>query len=310
MRYSNWIWIVVLVVVIIVGIHLMSSNEPVSDEPGVTESVATSSVESDGVGTPAEEQQIWLEMPVERKDGYYANAETITIMSNGERNYSCYYDFDTYTSLWVAYQLEARHMGDCERPNSWTYNPYVSVSDQVNLCSRSYNDDYSRGHLIPNASRNGDREMQHQTFYVTNSVPQVQDGFNGGIWMRLESALQEVAMQEVVYIVTGVAFEKMGEEREVIYTSARNEPEKRVPVPNYFYKVALKVAYNSNGDIEDAVSVGFWFENRSYKGGYDDYTQSVDTIEAWTGFDFFATLPDKVESVAERNSSWSKFKGF
>jgi endonuclease G len=200
-------------------------------------------------------------------------------------------------------------MGSCERPKGWDYNPYLSVSDQVNLCSRSYADDYSRGHLIPNASRNGNRDMQLQTFYVTNSVPQVQDGFNGGIWQRLEAGLQSVAESERIYIVTGVAFEKMGEERDVVYTMARDDV-KRVPVPKYFYKVALKVAYDDAGEVCDAQSVGFWFENRSYKGGFVEHTQSVDTIEEWTGFDFFPNLPDDVEVRAETNANWNKFTSF
>lgn len=251
----------------------------------------------------------WLEIPAQREDSYYADAEVVTVMSGEERNYTFYYDFDTYTSLWVAYPLEARHMGSCERPKGWDYNPYLSVSDQVNLCSRSYADDYSRGHLIPNASRNGNRDMQLQTFYVTNSVPQVQDGFNGGIWQRLEAGLQSVAESERIYIVTGVAFEKMGEERDVVYTMARDDV-KRVPVPNYFYKVALKVAYDDAGEVCDAQSVGFWFENRSYKGGFVEHTQSVDTIEEWTGFDFFPNLPDDVEVRAETNANWNKFTSF
>lgn len=251
----------------------------------------------------------WLEIPAQREDGYYPDAEVVTVMSGEERNYTFYYDFDTYTSLWVAYPLEARHMGSCERPKGWDYNPYLSVSDQVNLCSRSYADDYSRGHLIPNASRNGNRDMQLQTFYVTNSVPQVQDGFNGGIWQRLEAGLQSVAESERIYIVTGVAFEKMGEERDVVYTMARDDV-KRVPVPKYFYKVALKVAYDDAGEVCDAQSVGFWFENRSYKGGFVEHTQSVDTIEEWTGFDFFPNLPDDVEVRAETNANWNKFTSF
>ena len=251
----------------------------------------------------------WLEIPAQREDGYYADAEVVTVMSGEERNYTFYYAFDTYTSLWVAYPLEARHMGSCERPKGWDYNPYLSVSDQVNLCSRSYADDYSRGHLIPNASRNGNRDMQLQTFYVTNSVPQVQDGFNGGIWQRLEAGLQSVAESERIYIVTGVAFEKMGEERDVVYTMARDDV-KRVPVPKYFYKVALKVAYDDAGEVCDAQSVGFWFENRSYKGGFVEHTQSVDTIEEWTGFDFFPNLPDDVEVRAETNANWNKFTSF
>ena len=250
-----------------------------------------------------------LEMPAKRGDDYYPNAESIAIMSNGELNYTHYYDFDTYASIWTAYSLESRHMGSYSRPGSWSFNPYISVDDQVNLCSRSYSGDYSRGHLIPNASRNGDRDMQLQTFYVTNSVPQVQNGFNGGIWQNLESALQGIAEQELIYIVTGVAFEKMGEQRNVSYTMAKDDT-KQIPVPKFFYKVVLKVAYDASGNIADAETIGFWFENRSYSGSYTNYTQSVDTIEAWTGFDFFHNLPDDIESVAEKNSAWSTFTAF
>ena len=308
MRKINWLWIAVIVVIVVVGISLCRSAEPQQLESVATEEAAPQSPKPQG--EVEMQEPAWLEMPAVREDGRYPNAEVITVMSQEERNYTLYYDFDTYTSMWVAYPLEARHMGDYERPGAWDYNPYISVSEQVNLCSRSYVDDYSRGHLIPNASRDGDREMQLQTFYVTNSVPQVQDGFNGGIWMRLEAGLQRVAQQSVVYIVTGVAFEKMHEECEVKYTAARNEPEKRVPVPNYFYKVALKVAYDASGEVVDAQSVGFWFENRSYSGGFADYTESVDTIEAWTGFDFFPALADGIEERVERNRSWSAFESF
>lgn len=310
MKKINWLWIVVVVLIIVVGVSRSRSVELSPTVSAQQEGIVTDAEAVEAEEVPVVDGVAWLELPAERKDGYYPNSEVVTVMSQGERNYTFCYDFDTYTSLWVAYPLEARHMGDYERPDGWDYNPQLSTSDQVNLCSRSYADDYSRGHLIPNASRNGNLEMQQQTFYVTNSVPQVQDGFNGGIWMRLEAGLQGVAESDLIYIVTGVAFEKMDEEREVKYTAARNDPEKRVPVPNYFYKVALKVTYNGDGDVVDAQSVGFWFENRSYKGGFADYAQSVDVIEAWTGFDFFPNLPDAIETKAEQNTSWDKFMAF
>jgi endonuclease G len=202
-------------------------------------------------------------------------------------------------------------MGSCPRPSNWDWNPYISISDQVNLCRRSYTDSdiYSRGHLIPNASRNGIVSMQEQTFYVTNSVPQVQDGFNGGIWQRLEAALQKVGEEELIYIVTGVAFNKEGENRAIEYTSARDD-DKSVPIPNYFYKVVLKVDTNGAGEVTDATTVGFWFENMSYSGGYDKHTATVDQIEAWTGFDFFVNLPDAIETKAEQNNSWDRFRNW
>ena len=250
-----------------------------------------------------------LELPAVRTDSRYPEAVTLEIMADGERNYALFYDPETYTSLWVAYPLAAHHMGENKRPSGWGYNPQLSTSDQVNLCSRSYKDDYSRGHLIPNASRNGNREMQMQTFYVTNSVPQIQNKFNGGIWQHLESALQGIARNETIFIVTGVAFEKQGESATISYTSAKDDT-KRVPVPNYFYKVVLKVKSDSEGNITDAQSVGFWFEHRAYDDSFDNYAVSVDQIESWTGFDYFPSLDDKLETLAEQNASWKVFKAW
>lgn len=258
-------------------------------------------------GMPAGE---WLELPAERTDGAYPNAVTVTVSVDDERNYTHFYDKATYTSMWVAYPLSAHHMGSYGRPDSWDWNPYISTSDQVNLCSRSYAGDYSRGHLIPNASRNGNREMQLQTFYVTNSVPQIQGGFNGGIWQKLEAALQSIGERETIYIVTGVAFNKVGESKSVSYTQAKDDT-KDVPVPNYFYKVVLKVKTNSNGEVTDAETVGFWFENKYHDNSlYANYTVTTDQVEAWTGFDFFTKLPDTLEEAAEKNSSWSTFQQF
>ena len=254
----------------------------------------------------------WLELPANPDMSKYPNGVTITITDGDERNYTHFYDKSTYTTMWVAYPLESKHMGSYSRPSTWDWNPYISTSDQVNLCNRSYTDSdvHVRGHLIPNASRNGIQNMQIQTFYVTNSVPQVHTNFNSGIWQKLEAALQSLGEQELIYIVTGVAFNKEGENRSVEYTTAKDDT-KQVPIPNYFYKVVLKVNTNSSGEVTDASTVGFWFENKAYSGSaYDSYTTTVDQIEAWTGFDFFVNLPDAIEIKAEQNNSWSSFKSW
>lgn len=284
-----------------VGCRVENSKETQSqgaDNEYVVESAQTN------VGSAT--AQAWLELPAERTDGRYPQAAAYTVEVDGERNYTHYYDADTYTSLWVAYPIEAKHMGSCKRPSRWTYNPLISSSKQVDLCSHSYKDGYARGHLIPNASRNGNLDMQLQTFYVTNSVPQVQAGFNGGVWKNLEAAVQDLAEQQVVYVVSGVAFEKEGENKTISYTMAKDDT-KQVPVPNYFYKLVLKVDTNSAGEVVDASTVGFWFENRGYSDSYTNHTVSVDQVEAWTGFDYFANLPDNIEAQAERNASWTTF---
>ena len=258
-----------------------------------------------GDGTASQD---WLELPAADNGVRYPNGVEVTITSGGERNYTILYDKSTYTSMWVAYPLESKHMGSFKRPGSWSFNPLIDTKYQVDLCSSSYEPGHSRGHLIPNGSRNGIQEMQRQTFYVTNSVPQIQDNFNGGIWNNLENALQGIAESEKIYIVTGVLFSKVGESKTIKYTKAKDDT-KNVPVPNYFYKVVLKVTTNG-GAVTSASTIGFWFEHRTYSDSYTNYAVSVDQIEQWTGFDFFPNLPDSIENSVESNSSWSSFQSF
>ena len=256
---------------------------------------------------PAVSGKTWLELPGARS---MSNCVVNTLYHDSDnRNYTHCYDKSRYTSLWTAYHLNSTHMGSLSRPGSWTYNPKVDEAYQVNLLDHSYNDGYSRGHLIPNASRNGVQAMQLQTFHVTNSVPQIQNSFNGSIWNSLESALQTIGKKEEIYIVTGVAFNKVGESKTIEYTTAKDDT-KRVPVPNYFYKVVLRVK-KSGSTVTDASAVGFWFEHKAYSNdSYINYDVSVDQIEQWTGFDFFVNLPNDIESGAESNSEWSAFSDF
>ena len=256
--------------------------------------------------------QTWLELPGEKTGSTYS---VNTYYDGTTRNYTHLYDRATCTSLWTAYPLNADYMGSYSRPNSWSYSPAISTDYQPNLCNKSYadSDTYSRGHMIPNASRNGNQTMQLQTFYVTNSVPQVQNSFNSGVWSNLEGALQSIAASETIYIVTGVAFSKVGENRTVYYTSAQDEGtdgmKKQCPIPNYFYKVVLKV--NKSGDtVTSASTIGFWFENKAYSDSYSNHSVSVDQVEEWTGFDFFVNLPDTIEDSVESNSSWTSFESF
>ena len=251
-------------------------------------------------------------MPAEDTNGLYPNAVELKVKSGGERNYTAYYDKSTYTSMWTAYPLQSKHMGSLSRPSKWYFNTEIGEEYQVDLTDSSYEGDtYSRGHLIPNASRNGISEMQQQTFYVTNSAPQVQNNFNSGIWSSLEGALQSMAKGgETLYIVTGVAFSKVGETKSVSYIQAKDDT-KNIPIPNYFYKIVLKVTTNSSGTVTSASTIGFWFENKAYSNStYTNYAVSVDQVEQWTGFDFFANLPDGVESSAEMNTNWSSFQNF
>ena len=163
--------------------------------------------------------------------------------------------------------------------------------------------------MCPNGSRNNDDTMQQQTFYVTNQVPQIHNGFNNGIWKNLESAVQDLAKNEELFVTTGVSFRKGNETPQVQYISPAKHPDQKVPIPPYFYKLVLRVKYVA-ASVTDASCTAFWFEHKAYESGdnFDNYRKSVDQVEEWTGFDFFVNLPDEIENVAEaKNISWAQF---
>lgn len=224
------------------------------------------------------------------------------------RNYSYLFDKSMYTTMWVAYPLYGSTIGGNYSAN-WKPNPNLAESAQMDIWSGSYGvEDYSRGHLLPDASRDGNSEMLKQAYYATNQVPQIQNSFNGGIWSNLENAIRGEVQGDTLYVVTGVAFRKVGGSESIKYIKPQYDT-KQCPVPNYFYKVVMKVK-RSGGAVTSASTVGFWMEHKTYSGSYTNYAVSVDQIEKWTGMDFFVNLPDSVEANAETNTNWSTFQNF
>ena len=246
------------------------------------------------------------------------------------RNYSYNYDKDMYTSLWVAYPLYPSIVNG-NNSGTWKGDPNIPDQYEINIyngtygvnvgstTSDGYNSNqvyYARGHQIANADRKGSAEMNSQTYYVTNSTPQ-NSSFNSGIWGSLENAIRKaIPSSDTLYVVTGAAFQKNGEStKNVTWILPRDEAKqtnpKKCPVPNYYWKVVLKVKRNSNKVVTAASTIGFWFEHKVTDGDtYSNHAVSVDQIEQWTGFDFFVNLPDGIEATAETNMNWSSFQSF
>lgn len=281
---------------------------------GETPGGETPGGETPGGNTPGDGSQTvldknWLELASIKEDGtrYVVN----TTYAGEKRNYTVFYDTEMMAPLWTAYPLNNSHMSS-GRINTWTFNPSISEDRQIQVCDGSYSiENYARGHMCPNGSRNSNETMQQQTFYVTNQVPQIHNGFNNGIWKNLESAVQVLAKNEEIFVTTGVSFRKGNETPQIQHISPAKHPEQQVPIPPYFYKLVLRVKYVA-ASVTDASCTAFWFEHKAYESGdnFDNYRKSVDQVEEWTGFDFFVNLPDEIENVAEaKNISWSQFVG-
>ena len=243
---------------------------------------------------------------------FYYGSET-----DSNRNYTVCYDKGKFTTYWVAYPLNKSHKGSAGRNEAWGYvnSSLLAESLQPNIKGGSYHstssggsNNYSRGHLLPSNSRQKNETMNQQTFLSVNLVPQIQTGFNGGVWMYLENALQSLSSSDDLFVVTGTALQKGSNEE--IGTMARtyDQSGKEISVPRYFYKVVLKV--NSTSSPTSASAIGFWFTNKAHSAGFESFAMSVDEIEAKLGMDFFPNLPDSVEAAAEKNSSYSAFTAF
>ena len=279
-------------------------------------------VSSSASDDPAETVTGWLELPAVTGDEDFVG----TFYSTGstgvgcDRNYSYYYNYEMYASLWTAYPLCSAHTSSgCTPKKDWAYNPDIAESRQVQIVDNAFGvmygaSDYARGHQIPNADRVCNLTMNNQTYYATNQTPQLQNKFNASIWSTLEGDVRTVAAAtDTVYVVTGAAFRKVGGSETINYLTAvlTSTNPQRVPIPNYYWKVLLKVGRNSDGDVTSASAIGVWLPHEEYSSNdWSKYVVPVDRIEEWTGFDFFVNLPDSFESSAEANSDWNAFSAF
>lgn len=223
---------------------------------------------------------------------------------NGKRvrNYSICYDTHARISLWVAYPLHPVYTeGSSGGSGRWTYDPLVKPEYQADLSAGSYAGNtseakYERGHQIPNADRKANTELNAQTYYATNSTPQM-SLLNGRAWAKLEAWVRSRAAKDTLYVVTGAVLLKKGEAGEVAYDRDKGDPSVPVGIPRYYYKVLLQ---RSSSDPSGYRSIGFWYEHKASDDPVKaEYTLSVREVEQMTGLDFFTNLPEATQNAIE-----------
>lgn len=214
-------------------------------------------------------------------------------------NYSLEYDCRNRHARWVAftfYDLTARDA--VNRTDAWDDDPQVPAG------WRSDREDYrgyDRGHLCASNDRTFTYNANVQTFYYSNMSPQY-GNFNRGVWQRLEAMVQgwgrNPAFRDTLYVVKGGTIDA---DKVITYTGPHS-----IPVPAYYYMALVKV----KGGYYDAIA--FLLEhNNDYRAPYvlSRYAVSVDSLEAFTGLDFFHNLPDACESAIEARNAKENWPG-
>lgn len=193
---------------------------------------------------------------------------------------------------WVAYYLKKEYLKKMDLKR-----PYFIQDPKVTTASadwRNYkNSGYDKGHLCPAGDMSFNEEAYNDTFYTSNISPQ-NNGFNSGIWNKLEQKTRYWASQfDGLYVVTGG----------VLSESTKTIGSEKVLVPNAFYKILFRV---NNGKYK---MIAFLIPNEKSTRPFYNYLISVDDLEKITGIDFFHQLDNAVETKLEKTvdyQSWIK----
>lgn len=196
--------------------------------------------------------------------------------------YSLLYNEKYEQASWVAYQLTKEEtINVWERSDKFLPDPDVktkTASDHDYLGSG-----FDRGHLAPASDMGWSSIAMSESFYYSNMSPQ-EPSFNRGIWKRLEKVVRNWAVEnDTIYIVTGPVL------TDNLLTIGAN----KVTVPKYFYKVILDY---SKPIIK---GIGFIIGNSGSNEPLQNYAVTIDSVENFTGIDFFPLLPDDQEKLIE-----------
>lgn len=271
-------------------IHLISGRD--------TASVTLTQLGKDGNGGDVEEPDhnvpgAWLELPAVKSQ---SNSRFIThyttVKSKKVRNFSLYFDTHEKIAYWVAYPHCKMYLGSQGRSGEFELDPNFSGNEQMNTTVPGYD----RGHQIPSGDRTAAYEMNVQTFYYSNMTPQL-GSFNQKIWVDLENKVREWTKAcDTLYVVTGAVLKTAGGNETVKYAS--DKVGNRIAVPNYYFKVLLRL--DVSGGNYNYSAIGFWFEHKANSGKVTrSYAMSVDDIERKTGMDFFVNLPQVTQDRVE-----------
>ncbi len=207
------------------------------------------------------------------------NSKDIVISHTG---YSLLYNETHEQASWVAYELTKEETKKiAERNDKFISDPEVKTETAND---KDYaGSGYDKGHLAPAADMGWSFTTMAESFYYSNMSPQ-DPGFNRGVWKRLEELARTWAIENnSVYIVTGP----------VLTAGLSTIGANKVSIPKYFYKVIFD--YSEPG----IKGIGFIIPNTGSKAPLLNFAVTIDSIEKFTGIDFFPLLPDSQENLIE-----------
>ncbi len=206
---------------------------------------------------------------------YPGGSKTDTILSY--KGFDLAYNEASEQASWVVYILTREELEKGFEDRSDNFRPDKSISSGSAALSDYKGSGYDRGHLAPAGDMKWDPVAMSQSFLMSNMSPQ-SPSFNRGIWKELEEQVRLWAVEkDSVYVVCGP-----------VLTSIKSSiGANQVGVPGYYFKVVVDLSPPDHGMI------AFLLPNEGSDAELISYAISVDSLESFTGYDFFEQAPDQ-----------------
>lgn len=223
-------------------------------------------------------------------------------------NFSVEWDCDKRSQRWTCYQMHKGYSGKYSRESNFFF-------DATNLNSNEYWGEYTRfpgydrGHICPSGDRTASKEMNSQTFVMTNMQPQYHlfnsyddKSGNNGLWLRMENQLRKwadkLSATDTIFVCKGGTIDS---ETNIITRIGG-----KLIVPKYFYMAILrKSSFGYAGMAFWSEQKNEWRTNETLRS----HAISIAELEKRTGIDFFCNLPDDVEAQVEKTFNPSVWSG-
>lgn len=153
---------------------------------------------------------------------------------------------------------------------------------------------YDRGHLAPSADFRYSKRALSESYLYSNMSPQVAE-LNRGKWAELEDVIRQYAVRNntELYVVTGGVLKPGLKKIE--------RGVNKVSIPEQYFKVAV--------DLTNHRAIAFMMPNKACEYPVMHYACTIDSVEAITGIDFFASLPLEEQKQLESSFDINKWVG-
>lgn len=222
-------------------------------------------------------------------------------------NYCLAYDTLKYHSRWVAFRFDSSNRAkNVGRSGNDAFQDDQAIFARFFIGSNGFGSGYDRGHLCASNDRLVSETANRQTFYMTNMSPQIGQ-FNQQYWVNYETYVADLGRQadfsDTLYVVKGGTIRD-----DQILEKVRRNNGKEVVVPKYYYMALLSCKAGGYQGMAFLMEHREYKENSSTKEEKAAHAISIDSLESFTGIDFFHNLPDTVENFVEKNVNLSYWK--